>query len=590
MGSLVGFNISTWLTEKNSNPAEAAQNRALAHFSHMECKSIQIGMSRLDVWGRKDLTDRIHTLPNGSVLALIGSPVGEVCWQNIEESLLKAELVENFELPWEGRVILLCVSADGRRWTMWNDWLGSIPVFHAQIGDGRIASTLEPVIVAAAGYTPDDFFMPGLVSLLINGHFISDWTLYKGMKIVPADSASEWDENGFRSKRLWTVTPSQERWETSWDDLVDEMHELSHKAIADALKTQFSWILPLSSGLDSRLIAGVAADVGAEAYTFAWGGPETTDVIFSQQIAKKLDFPWKHINLPKNFLLKYTPRWAALFGSVMHFHGMYQMAFLDLIEEWPKGRIISGFVGEVVAGDGINDLEPVHLRSENFQLCTDWYTNWHVNQLKSAFNIPLDDHLQANALEYKKMVGDLRGSFFQKMMFLELWNRQRFFISFQSTLSDYWRGVATPFMDRTYARFCMSLPRTALENRRLLADVYRRYYGRLAVVPGTYANEPLLLTGRYLLNRRIAQVLPKSIRRGSFAGYENKQLRMDIESIQAVGRKSLWPLFETIEQLPKWIDVNQLEQDYQTLMHSKEDVLPLRRLQSVQTLAYRLHA
>jgi hypothetical protein len=134
----------------------------------------------------------------------------------------------------------------------------------------------------------------------------------------------------------------------------------------------------------------------------------------------------------------------------------------------------------------------------------------------------------------------------------------------------------------------MSLPRAALDNRRLLGDVYRRYYGRLAVIPGTYANEPMILTGRYLLNRRVAKRLPKSLRHGPFAGYENIQLRMDIESIQASSKASLWPLFETTEQLSNWLDINQLERDYQTLVKSKKDIKPLRRLQSVQTLAYRL--
>ena len=68
---------------------------------------------------------------------------------------------------------------------MWNDWLGRIPVFDTKIGDGRIASTLEPVTVASARYTPDDLWLPDLVALQINCHYLSDWTLYKDMKVIP---------------------------------------------------------------------------------------------------------------------------------------------------------------------------------------------------------------------------------------------------------------------------------------------------------------------------------------------------------------------------------------------------------------------
>ena len=588
MSAVVGFTIHRNLSSERIHSQIITQNQALSYFGWLDRKSLTVGETCLDLWGRKELMDRVHTLPDGAMVVLIGSPHNEVSWGAVEADLLKAERAEDFQFPWEGRAILLYISADGKNWTIWNDWLGSITVFHAEVERGRIVSTLEPVTVAAAGYTPDDFFMPGLVTLMINGHFISDWTLYKGMKTVPADSVSEWDENGFRAKPLWTVQPSQSRWEASWDDLIDEMHELTHSAIAEILKTQPTWILPLSSGLDSRLIAAVAADVGANVHTYAWGAPNTTDVVYSRQIAKTLGFPWKRIDLLNDFMPEYTQRWADLFGSSMHFHGMYQMSFLDIIKTEPQGQVLSGFLGDTLSGDGIGDTEPVHLHTESYQLCVDWYCNWDADQIRAIFTLPIDDSLRVNALEYKRMIGNLSGAFFQKIFALELWNRQRFFTSFQSTLSDYWRGAANPFINRAYARFCMSLPRAALDNRRLLVDVYRRYYGRLAVIPGTYASDPLIPTGRYLFMKRIANQLPRSLKRGPFAGFENVQLRMDMDSVRATGKRALWPLFDVSDQLAEWLDVRLLEQTYQEIIADRENYKSLRKLQSVQSLAYRL--
>lgn len=584
MGSIVGFTLFSDLEEVPAKRLLAAQERALSFFKVLERKSIALGETSLEVWGRREISERIHPMSDGSLLVLIGSPHGSVKWEEAQEVLRS----DKFELPWDGRVVLLRISADGKRWTMWNDWLGSIPVFHAGIGRGRVASTLEPVTASAAGYTPDDFFLPGLVSLLINGHYLSDWTLYEGMKVVPPDSRMEWDEKGFRAHPLWSVEPSQSRWEAGWDDLVDEMYELSHKAIAEILKTQSTWILPLSSGLDSRLIAGVAADVGADTYAYAWGAPDTTDVTYSNQIAKTLGFPWKRISLPRDFLAAYTPRWADWFGSAMHFHGMYQMAFLDQIRAEPSAPIISGYIGDVLAGDSTKDLDAVHKDRKSYQLESDWYCHWTVEEVRAGAIFPLAEALEANADEFKRQINSLPGAFYQKMQFLELWNRQRYFTSFQSILSDYWRGVANPFMNRAYVRFCLSLPRAALDDRRLLADVFRRYYGRLAVIPGTYAKDPFVLTGKYLIKRRMAEVLPPSLHRGPLRGFGNVQLRMDIDSVQHSGRGALWPLFEARDRLSEWLDFDWLERDFQTVMTSREDIRPLRRLQSVQTLAYRL--
>jgi hypothetical protein len=582
---MIGFTIYTSLKENAVNRLLAAQEQALSRFTHFERKTLALGATTLYLWGRAGMEQRLYTLPDGSLAALIGSP------HTLNPALAQAQdalLSGSFEIPWDGRVILLHISADGKRWRLWNDWLGSIPVFHAEIGGGRVASTLEPVVVAAGGWTAEDFYLPGLVSLLVNGHFLADWTLYKGMKVLPPDSRSEWGESGLRVERLWTVTPSQSRWEAGWDDLVDEMHALSSQAVRQALSTHPKWILPLSAGLDSRLIAAVAAEAGVEVYASSWGAHNTTDVVYAQKIARALGFPWKRIELPGDFLVKYTPQWASLFGSSMHFHGMYQMAFLDQIASEPPAPLLSGYVGDVLAGDGVKESVAHHGSGRKYQLEIDWYCHWLPEELRSHARFPLGEALEANADAYKNQLEALPGAFYQKIQLLELTNRQQHFTSFQSTVSDYWRGVAAPFLNRAYARFCLSLPRLALEDRRLLAHVFRRYYGRLAVIPGTYAPDPLIRTGKYLLLRRIASLLAPVFHRGPLKGFQDVPLRMDIESVQNSGQQALWPLFEAREKLSEWLDFSQLERDFQTVMASKEDIRPLRRLQSVQTLAYRL--
>lgn len=583
MNSVIGFSIWRHISDQNQKSARAAQDLALAHFKHLERSKLSIGASTVEIWGHQNLAERTHRLADGSLLILIGSPLGDSAWQKLEESIRAQDSSTRFIPPWDGRFILFHVSADGEQWTMWNDWLGSIPVFHASISDGEIASTLEPVVVKAAGFTSSDFFFPGLLSLFINGHFFSDWTFYKKMKTVPPDCRASWLGNDYQFERLWTIKPSQDRWETGWDELVDEMHELSSRAILDVLNQHDRWILPLSSGLDSRLIAGVGAKAGKEMQAYAWGEEESTDVVYSREVARILSLPWKHIKLRQDYLLEYTKHWASWFGSGMYFHGMYVMNFLDALDADPESPVISGFVGDTLAGDVTAELVKVHAQPR-YHLGDEWHVFWSASALKNLMKFPVEDALEAVIDEILRQVRLIPGARFQQLQFLELWGRQRMFISYQASLCDYWRGVGTPFINRAYARFSLSLPRPVLDDRRLLSDVFRRYYGPIAVIPGTYSNDPFILTGRYLLKRRLSEMLPWV----PLKGFVDVPLRLDYGSMRTSGRAALWPLFERQSLLNQWLDFNQVEENYQIALNSNEDNRYLSRLQVAQTLAYRL--
>ena len=585
MGSIVGFTISNQLSTEQAEQVSTAQNRALSRFTHLERTSLSAGHTTLHLWGHANLQERIHKMPDGSLLALIGSPLGKVAWQEVQDALLNLNHPQDFKLPWDGRFNLVQVSGDGKCWRIWNDWLGSIPIFYSQPGKGRLASTLEPAAVAAAGCTTDHFFLPGLVSLLINGYGLADWTIFKNLKTILPDHLTEWDEHGLTTKELCTVLPSQDRWEASWDDLVDEMHELSRAAIADVLKTSPTWIIPLSSGLDSRLIAGVAADLGVNACTYAWGPSGNTDVYYSHKIAQTLGFPWKHIETPNDFLVKYTPQWYDWFGTSIHFQGMYLMSFLDGLQAEPNAPMVTGFIGDVLAGDGLKDSVRLH-SVKGYQVDHEWYSDWQPSEIRKYAKFPVEEALEANATEIRRQLDSVPGASSPKLEMLQLWNRQHLITSYVSILMDYWRGVATPFINRSYARFCLSLPRAALDRRRLIMDVFRRYYGRLAVIPGSYGQEPMIVTGKYLLQKRISSRIPPFIHR-LLKGSVDVQTNVDAAAIQTYGKKSFWPLFDVWEEVGKWIDLDQLEKDYHEIMSSQEDSRPLRRLQAVQSIAPR---
>lgn len=583
----IGFTAIYSGTDQDHSKSLTALQRALAHFDDLAYQSIKIGNTHLTIWGRGDLKNCIYPLSDGSLLILIGSPSGNFTWEDISNQVLAESTSQPLILPWEGRVILLRINEQGESWSIWNDWIGSIPVFHTQLPSSRIASTLEPVVVDVANYGSEDIFLPGLLALMMWGHYLGNWSLFKNMEVIPPDCKGIWEDSNFSYTQYHSVELTDKRWEYGWSELIDEMHELFHKAIASSLDQHTQWILPLSSGLDSRLIAGVAAELGANVHTYTWGNKRSSDVINAKNIARSLDLPWKHIDLGDTFLSDYRHIWANLFGSAMHFHGMYQMPFLDALKNEPSGPILSGFLGDALGGYGVRINAEAYQGPYPYQLATDGYLNWTPKELHKIMSIPIEEALQELIAEVNKLLTSKPGALFQRYRFAMVWGRQRHFTYFQTNMSNFWRGVSTPFVSRECARFSYSLPRAVLDDRMLEQVMLRHYYPKLAAIPGSYNKEPALLTGSYLLKKRISNYLPNSQAGKIFPGIHRTRSAFDVECVKRDKEQSFIPLFGNINLLNEWINTDVIEKTYEEIF-SKNSMQAVRKLQSIQTLAYRL--
>ena len=112
-------------------------------------------------------------------------------------------------------------------------------------------------------------------------------------------------------------------------------------------------VLPLSGGLDSRLLLSMISDRSRiEAFTYgqSWDESKSNEVKKAEALSKKMGFSWRHITL--NGFSKFTRAWIENRGASSHAHGMYQMEFYSQIEKLvPKNSVVlSGIVGDALAG------------------------------------------------------------------------------------------------------------------------------------------------------------------------------------------------------------------------------------------------
>jgi hypothetical protein len=263
------------------------------------------------------------------------------------------------------------------------------------------------------------------------------------------------------------------------------------------------------------------------------------------------------------------------------------MPFLDRLKHEPPGSIASGFIGECLAGYDTKFLCEVASSRYPFQIAPDGYLHWTVDEIRDLMNASMEVAFCELSDEVDQLRQSIPGALYQQLKFLVIWGRQRHFTYFQSMMSDYWRGVATPYMNRDYARFTFSLPRDVFDDRIMQRLMFSRYYPKLAAIPGTYANEPALLTGSYLLKKRAARYLPGSLSKSIFPGLYRTHPNFDIQCVAKDGRSSFQPIFDRMDLLGKWMNTSIVEKNFNKSVVDNNGKA-VRKLQSIQTFAYRL--
>ena len=129
-----------------------------------------------------------------------------------------------------------------------------------------------------------------------------------------------------------------------------------------------NYILPLSGGYDSRIIAYFCDNKEkTQAYTYGISADESKsyEVLFAKAVAHQLGISWKRIDLTHYH--KYLDKWDEYYGPSVHAHGMYHMEFYDEIKKIvPNGKVMSGIIGDIWAGS-IN-IGSIECKSELIKL------------------------------------------------------------------------------------------------------------------------------------------------------------------------------------------------------------------------------
>jgi len=155
-----------------------------------------------------------------------------------------------------------------------------------------------------------------------------------------------------------------------WDDeaLEDELNKRIEKIFdrySSSLRSR-NLFVPLSGGLDSRLIVAMFKKAGMEKITcFTYGNPKSEDAVLSYKVANSLGYNWRFVpyqgrpfwaNLAKDHLLDHFISFASAYSSIAH------------PQDWPAAHHLISVLGDLdpvfVPGHTGDFLSGGHLPSE----------------------------------------------------------------------------------------------------------------------------------------------------------------------------------------------------------------------------------
>lgn len=265
----------------------------------------------------------------------------------------------------------------------------------------------------------------------------------------------------------------------SEEDLLAEAAEVL-RAIFGDLAQQGPFLLPLSGGLDSRLIAAMLARSGAKVRTFTFGSFGSAEVPLARRVAHELGLPWEMVSLRPDDYVTYGKRVVDLTGGTLSPMHMHLYSCLARLEPRRGETCVHGYLGDPISGDHAEPVSPGKsddpgqigsLAKSVLGLAKDL----GIEDLPAGIRQDLDDIAADCAL---------RNGEGSTKEFLFITDRQNM-IAYIPAVLETLMPVVRPYADHRYVSFFLSLPQELRVGRRLFLRVMERLCPEVARLPST---------------------------------------------------------------------------------------------------------
>jgi asparagine synthase (glutamine-hydrolysing) len=468
--------------------------------------------------------------------------------------------------------------------TLANDRLGLGRLYYRLDGGTLLLASRARALAESAEVDPR-----ALGQLLQVGYPLEDRTLVPGVRLLPPASLATWRDGQLLIKRTWEPPPPGNQ-SIDARDAADALGAAIARAVERALDRRLTVTLPLSGGLDSRTLLGLARE-HLPLTTLSYGHRHSWDVKFGHRLARIAGTRHEEVFLGPDYMARFGPRGVHLTDGEAPLHAFHILCLNPRLAARPS-LILSGFLGDAVTGAHLawvhsEDLNLSRAAAARALYDRHYRTGFTDEELGRLLRRPLNREAEGAAYgaffaAYERGNGPYGGA---DRVDLEL--RQRRFIAYQLTTLGAAGLCRAPFADREVIDTALALPL----NQRLGQAAYLRFIVRalpdLAGVPRTATGlalagpAPLLGLSRWLEWCRW-RGLPR-VTRGYFRPHDYRQFAHYADWIRQGARSFFAELIEDREALADLLDTEQVADLFKRHLEGKIDAHG--RLAAIATLA-----
>jgi asparagine synthetase B (glutamine-hydrolysing) len=394
--------------------------------------------------------------------------------------LLEAEPTD---LPLDGAFAALAVDVEREKAAIATDRFGLFPCYvHEADGITTYATSLR---VLTALRRPSCRIDPAAVYEMLGVNLVlGDRTFLREIRLVPAASIVRLDDTLWRRSPTWDwkrIRP------TGGGDLVERTYALIEEAVLDAVRGAKQVALPLSGGLDSRMLAAVLAKNGVPVRTYNIDFGRETPI--ARRVAETLRIPLVILPMrpdPARILSEAHDAIDCLY-DVNQTWGweLSERAAADGCDLVLDGLAFDAILGAVHRVEGGDAAALARSLAANYQTTDFRSFECVAGPAARAIQDSLDASLLAAAREAQDAAGELASEYFVMLQ------RVRKYTYGWGLANAHFLPGAYPFVTRKLFEHCMGLPAEERREHQLYRRIYRERFPELARIPWAKTGRPL---------------------------------------------------------------------------------------------------